>query len=149
MPWLRLGAVAAAAAACFGAGWATNGWRLGSTIAKLEAKAFQMAAENRATESRWANHVITLGDEANVEAERLRADLARAADAARSLHDASQRRATEAAESAGAGSPAGAAVLVLADLFGRADGRAGELAAALDAAHAAGTICERFDALTR
>jgi hypothetical protein len=146
---IRAYLAAGALALSFGAGFLVNGWRLGSTIAKIEAKALQMAAENRAIESRWADHVIKLGEEAYAEAETLRASLARANAAAASLHDASRRRAAEAAESAGAGSTAGAAALVLADVFRRADERAGELAAALDAAHAAGVICERFDTLTR
>jgi hypothetical protein len=39
---------------------------------------------------------------------------------------------------------------VLADVLGRADDRAGELAAALDASRAAGLACERaYDALRR
>lgn len=41
------------------------------------------------------------------------------------------------------GETAGPPVVVLADLFGRADDVAGELAAALDAAHGAGITCEK------
>lgn len=50
---------------------------------------------------------------------------------------------------AGAGAPAEDPAGVLADLFGRADDRAGILAAALDASRIAGQACERaYDALT-
>lgn len=52
---------------------------------------------------------------------------------------------------AGPGSaPAGDALDLFADLFSRADGRAGELAEALDRSHAAGLRCAAdYDALTR
>ena len=47
------------------------------------------------------------------------------------------------------GETAAAPVVVLADLLRRADARAGELAAAIDASHVAGSTCERsYDALT-
>jgi hypothetical protein len=50
---------------------------------------------------------------------------------------------------AGAGTPGGTALDLLADLFSRADGEAGILAEALDRSHAAGQLCERsYDALT-
>lgn len=50
---------------------------------------------------------------------------------------------------AGHGAPGRDALALLADLLGRADGVAGELAAALDGARAAGAQCERaYDALT-
>ena len=47
------------------------------------------------------------------------------------------------ASAAAAGPPATGALDLLADLFQRADGRAGELAAFADASHAAGAACER------
>lgn len=54
------------------------------------------------------------------------------------------------AASAAAGSPPDpAAPVVLADVFGRADSLAGELAASLDQSHARGLACERSDALDR
>jgi hypothetical protein len=137
-PWLKLGAVAVAAAACFGAGWSANGWRLGAVISKMEAKALHMQAEARATESRWGKATLKLMEDGYAEAETLRAAVARANAAAGSLHDASSRRATEAASAPGTSEATAATVLVLSDLFRRADGRAGELAEALDAAHAAG-----------
>jgi hypothetical protein len=49
----------------------------------------------------------------------------------------------------GTGVPGGAALDLLADLLGRADSAAGELALYADRLHAAGALCERrYDALT-
>ena len=51
---------------------------------------------------------------------------------------------------ADAGAPATGPGLLLSDVLGRADDRAGELASALDAARAAGLACERaYDSLRR
>lgn len=141
-------ALAAAAAGAY-AGWQVEHWRLGGQIADIKAKAAEQTEAHRATERQWADHVIKMGDDSNAEAEKLRAAAARAGAAARSLHDAAARRAAEAPAAAGAGQAATPAAVVLADVFRRADGRAGELAAALDASRAAGLACERFDALTR
>jgi hypothetical protein len=108
-----------------------------------------MEAENRATESRWADHVIKLGEQANAEADKLRASVARANDAARSMHNASSSRATEAASAPGTSPAAGATILLFAELHRELDEFAGAAAAAADAARAAGLRCERFDAVTR
>lgn len=140
---------AGALALGFGGGWYFNGLRLGAQISAIEAKAARQDTEHRAKEREWGKITLKITEDAYAEAETLRAALARADAAGRSLHDAGQRRAAEASAAAGPGSPAGSAALVLADVLGRVDQRAGELAAALDAAHAAGVICERFDALTR
>lgn len=79
-------------------------------------------------------------DGARRERDGLRADLDRYRAAARS---AAHPGATA------AGPTAADAIDVLADMFSRADEVAGELAAALDLAHAAGITCERAaDALT-
>lgn len=131
------------------AGWQVNGWRLGKQLAELKAEAGRLEKRNRETERQWAEHVIKIGEDANAEAERLRAAAARADAASRSLHDAAARRASEAASAAGPGSAASAAGVVLADVLRRADARAGELAAALDAARSAGLACERFHEVTR
>ena len=49
---LVIGAGAVAAALCFGAGWAINGWRLGAGVAKLQAKhALEQAAQATAVVS--------------------------------------------------------------------------------------------------
>lgn len=80
------------------------------------------------------------------EAGRRRAD-----DAAGKLRDtyaAIAQRGCNPAPDAG-GAPAGDPIGVLADVLGRADRRAGILAAYADAAHAAGAACEReHDALS-
>lgn len=72
---------------------------------------------------------------AGLERERLRKRLADYA--------ASGGGACPGASIAGAGPAGGVAADVLAELFRRADDAAGELAAALDAAHARGLACER------
>lgn len=83
-------------------------------------------------------------------------DLADARTAGQRLHQQSEalRAAIRGAASdraAGPGSaPAGDALDLFADLFGRADNRAGELAEALDRSHAAGLRCAAdYNALTR
>ena len=75
-------------------------------------------------------------DAAGARSERdgLRADLDRYRAAARAAADTC---------AATAGETTGAAVDLLAELFSRADEAAGELAQALDLAHAAGLTCER------
>lgn len=80
---------------------------------------------------------------ARLERERLRKQLAGYA-----AH-AANGGACPGAAAAGAGPASGAAVDVLAELFSRADDAAGELAEALDAAHARGLACERAWAALR
>lgn len=147
--WVKLGSLFGVCVAVFSAGWGVNGWRLGSQIAAMKQKNAEAISANHRLEAMWSAHTIKLVEDANAEADRLRAAAARADAASRSLHDASSRRAAEAASSAGAGSPAASAAVVLADVLRRADERAGELAKALDAARSAGLACERFDQMTR
>lgn len=85
-----------------------------------------------------------------------RADAGRAAGAAAGLRQqlaaftAAARRPAGNPAAVGDGPPAGTALDLLADLFGRADESAGILAEALDRSHAAGRQCEReHDALSR
>ena len=78
---------------------------------------------------------------ARTERDRLRADVARYRTAA---------RATQHSGAPTSGPTTGDALDLFADLFSRADARAGELAEFADAAHAAGITCERsYDALTK
>ena len=78
---------------------------------------------------------------ARASADSLRADVARYRAAARSATGTS---------ATAAGPTTSAALDLLADLFGRADEAAGELAEFADAAHAAGLTCQRsYDALTK
>lgn len=84
---------------------------------------------------------------------RLDADAARAAAGRLSgqlaAFTAAARRAAGNPAAVGDGQAAGTALDLLAELFSRSDATAGELAAALDASHAAGLQCEReHDSLT-
>lgn len=145
----RLIAAGIAAAALFGAGFAVNGWRLGSTIAAMKQKHAEQIAANHRLEAMWSAHVIKIGEDANAEADRLRAALARADAAARSLHDAGSRHAAAAASAPGTSAAAAAAIHLHSELRRRADEAAGVLAAHADAARAAGLTCERADEVTR
>lgn len=133
----------------FGAGFAVEHWRLSAQIAAMKQKQAELIAANHKTEAMWSAHVIKLGDEANAEAERLRAAVARADAAGRSLLDAGSRHATAAASAPGTSEAASAAINLHSDLRRRADEAAGIMAAYADAARAAGSICERADAVTR
>lgn len=80
------------------------------------------------------------------ERDRARADAGRAADR---LRNAAIARTCEGANTADVGAPTGDHIGVLADVLGRADKRAGELADIADARYIAGRACERaYDALT-
>ena len=146
-----IAAYLAAGALVIGAagGWAINGWRLGSTISAMKQKQAELVAANHRTESMWSAHVIKIGEDANAEADRLRAAAARANDAARSLHDASSRHASAAASAPGTSPSAAAALAVHADVLRRLDDATGELARYADAAAAAGRVCERTHEVTR
>lgn len=124
------------------------------TLADLTAKAYQAAqleAARRNAELRKA------ADDGQIQIDAARADAAAAGRAAGGLRKqlaayvAAVRGAAgaDSTSAADAGPPASEAVVVLADMFSGADARAGELAAAFDASHAAGTTCERsYDAMT-
>lgn len=78
-----------------------------------------------------------------------RADAADAAVAAGRLRDAARAAGRRACPAVAGASPAASApAVVLAELYDWADGRAGDLAAAVDAARIAGTACEQsYEAL--
>lgn len=79
--------------------------------------------------------------------DRARADAGRAADRLRNAANAIART-CEGASTADVGAPTGDHIGVLADVLGRADKRAGELADIADARYIAGRACERaYDAL--
>lgn len=138
----------------------TENARLSADYAQAEANARQQALEHeRAIAAKEQTLTATIDTNAK-EARRvqtiLTADRDRARAAERLVREqlatiASRYRAlgTPSANPAAAGQqpPAGDAIGVLAHLLGRADERAGILAAAADAAHAAGLACERdYDA---
>ena len=134
----------------------TENARLSAAYAQAEANARQRALEHeRAIAAKEQSLTATIDTNAK-EARRvqtiLTADRDRARAAERLVREqlatiASRYRAdgTPSANPAAAGEqpPAGDAIGVLAHLLGRADERAGILAAAADAAHAAGAACER------
>ena len=138
----------------------TENARLSAAYAQAEANARQQALEHeRAIAAKEQTLTATL--ETNAKETRrvqatLTADRDRASAAERRLREqlatiTSRYRTLDAtgADSTPAGkqSPAGDAIGVLADVLGRADRRAGVLAAFADAAHAAGAACERdYDA---
>ena len=122
------------------------------TIVDLTAKATQAV---RARETQWAQAQEENAHEAKTQLTAARAD----ADDARRAGDRLQQRVTALVAAARAGAanpgaepavaPAGDPIGVLADVFSRADKRAGILAEYADAARIAGAGCERdYDALT-
>jgi len=113
-------------------------------------------AQGRAVEAQRTATLETIRHDAQTSIAQARIDAAVAARAAGSLRQRAAELATAcdrgfaADPAAAAGSaPAAGPGLVLADVFGRADNAAGELAAAYDQARAAGLACERaYDSLT-
>ena len=141
----------------------TENARLSAAYAQAEADARQQALEHeRAIAAKEQTLTATI-DTNTKEARRvqtiLTADRDRARAAERLVREqlatiANRYRALGAAgaDTAAAGQqpPAGDAIGVLADVLGRADQRAGELADFADRAHAAGRTCERaYDAIER
>lgn len=163
VPW-RLVGWALAVTLVFSAGWEVQGWRKDVEISAIN--------EDRARERRdQALAQVKAVDDARIEEQRRTAAQsenaneaikqlqaaqagARAADFARrellarvaALANAARRPDDSAA--VGAGPSATDPVLLLADVLGRADQRAGDLAQYADAARIAGQKCERdYDAL--
>lgn len=80
--------------------------------------------------------------------DRARADAGRAADRLRNAANAIATSGCEGASTTDVGTPTGDPIGVLADVLGRADKRAGELADIADARYIAGRACERaYDSL--
>lgn len=158
MSWVKIAVGASALVSAFIAGWYVNGWRMGAEIAEIRrtAAADQIKAtyQARAEEQRRVAAQTEIANEA-VRQLREAQQSARTADAARrellarvtALVNASRRPGDPAAVAAGTAT--GDPVILLADVLGRADQRAGELAQYADAARIAGQKCERdYDALT-
>jgi len=112
----------------------------------------ERAARN--TEQTWRSRVDGVIQDGQKQLAAARADAATAVDAARELHGqlaayrAAVRAATKAPTAAAGRSPASDPLDLLADLFGRADARAGELARIADERGTAGTLCERWASVT-
>lgn len=117
----------------------------------------QAAAEKRERdkEAQRAADVQEVATHAQSQIDSLAADLADSrgvADSLRAAVDSARRRACPSAPAAGAGQgqPGADPIGVLADVFTRADQRAGELAEYADRLRIAGTGCERaYDSLMR
>lgn len=155
--------VAAGAAAVFAvglsAGWAANGWRLKGAIARIHAEhaaALARAVEAaRQEDNRRANALLEVVNAATENLSRASRDR----DAARAAADRLRQHAQDLAarcrapgDSAPApgGPPAPAPGDLLAELLGRIDRAAGDLAAHADRAMSAGRACERaYDSLRK
>jgi hypothetical protein len=103
----------------------------------------------RTQEQIWRSRVDGVIQDGQQQIAAARVDAATAAAGERRLRDqlaayrAAVRAASAAPAIAGGRPPAEGALDLLADLFGRADARAGELASIADERGAAGTVCER------
>lgn len=155
MIWARLVVFLALAAFLVLAGWIPRGWIAERELAELREAHAQAQAKSIQAAREEERRRITALEEVAHEAQKRSAELARDAaaadDVARRLRDHVFRlaAATAADPSApGSGQATGGTGLVLAQLFSRADDRAGELAAFADQAHAAGLACQRaYEAL--
>lgn len=109
----------------------------------------------KAEELRRMTAINEVSQSAQTEIDRARADADAARAAADGLRNQAKRLAATASKACGnpgtaaTGKAAGSAGLVLADVLGRTDDAAGELAAALDRSRIAGMACEKaYDSLT-
>lgn len=134
-----------------------------AALAKRHAEAVAVAAqdaqrresETRTRERRVAFNIMEKADAANLKAAELRTAADRSRRAQRELLDAytavaaALGRAGDGTAAASPGSPATAAGLVLADVFGWCSARLQSCAAALDESWIAGRLCEQsYDAVT-
>jgi len=142
----RLAAYALACALLFGAGWIAQGWRLNAQIAQMQADSAQELTaaiqQARAEEQRRQIALEGIRKDANEQITIAAADADAARVAAVGLQQQVDRLAARRCPAATAGSPAAdPAGLLLADLLGRIDKRAGELSAYADRARIAGDAC--------
>ena len=150
---MRLAAVALAAGLLLG--WLANGWRLGEQIAEIRADHAQALADvqsrARKIESGWHAGMMEVQRNAQEKLDAVAADVAAAGSAAERLRERVaelSRRPAACPGAADGGEAADAARLVLADVLGRIDAAAGELAAYADRARVAGMACEAaYDSL--
>lgn len=142
----RLAAYALACALLFGAGWIAQGWRLNAQIAQIETDQAQALAsaiqQARAEEQRRQIALEGIRKDANEQITIAADDADAARVAAVGLQQQVDRLAARRCPAATAGSAAAdPAGLLLADLLGRIDKRAGELAAHADRSRIAGNAC--------
>ncbi len=127
--------------------WEQQAEQLATAKAKAELKA-------REEEQRRQSSIEKVRDDAEKQIALAERDALAASDAAAGVLEQAKRLAARAGKcpsnptATQPGSPAAEPSVVLADVLGRADARAGELAAAYDRSRAAGLACERaYDAL--
>ena len=130
-------------------GWLVNGWRLGEQAAEIRADHAQDLADAqsraRQIESGWHAGMLEIQRNAQEKLDAVAADVAAAGSAAERLRERVaelSRRPAACPGAADGGEAADAARLVLADVLGRIDAAAGELAAHADRARVAGMACE-------
>lgn len=165
---LRATLILGVAALLAGAGWwarSIQAERDAAHAAAIHAKALSSLADTarkaseraRVAERDASDRIHAIATEAHDAIQTAYRDAAAAERASGQLREHIARlvaaSASEPAVNSGAppsGAPASGPGLVLADVLGRADGRAGELAAFADAAHIAGLSCERsYDEVRR
>jgi hypothetical protein len=152
---IKLAAVGVVLAGVVGVTWHARGVVADRDIAELHAardKATAAASEAaRAIERTRVANLEGIAREADTRTQIARRDAVAAADVSRRLREHIARlagAATNDSPAAEPGAPAAGPGLLLADLFGRADARAGDLAAWADTAYNAGLACERaYDSL--
>ena len=143
---IRLAAYALACAVLFGAGWISQGWRLNAQIAQMQADSAQELTaaiqQARAEEQRRQVALEGIRKDAHEQISTAVSDADAARVAAVGLQQRVDRLAARRCPSVTDGSPAAdPAGLLLADLLGRIDQRAGELAAHADRSRIAGEAC--------
>lgn len=162
---VRAALAAAVVGSAFLAGWVFNGWRLDADFQEVLRRHADMVAaadkrtaiaqkEQRDEETRRATaqeEVLRVSDIARQRDESYRRDADAAAERLRGATRAAAARAGAACPHpapAVSGPPTPTPADVLADVLGEADRTAGQLAAAADAARAAGNACQQsYDAL--
>jgi len=139
-----------AGAFAFGHHMASESWQVkwnARDAADADATA-QHERDQRALEQHYHDQLDKVQGDAQKQIDSAAADAARANDTADGLREQARRTAARCAAStvatsAATGKAASNPGMVLADLFGRADARAGELAQYADRARVAGAACER------
>ncbi|HHQ4509410.1 TPA: DUF2514 family protein [Aeromonas hydrophila] len=126
--------------------WQAKWDRQSAELAEARAQNIQLAREE---EQRRQRAIEKVRQDAEQQIARVETDAAAASAIAAGVLEQARRlaaRASQCASHSGAaqsGDAAGQSAVVLADLLGRADARAGELARAYDRARTAGLACER------
>ena len=126
--------------------WTAKWNKQAEQLAKAKAKATMEAREE---EQRRQASIDKVRDDAEKQIARAESDALAARDAADGVLEQAKRLAARAGKcpsnpaATQSGAPAAEPSVVLADVLGRADARAGELARAYDRARTAGLACER------